>query len=170
MKYKVKFSNFGGIGFNSKRTEYEPGEPVEVTYNAICTDTSFTFHANVDEKNVKYKDGCAIISFIMPDHDVEVTVESRNVMTPLNNGPYGPMTGIGMMMFDPDKQPERPAMPTPEAEKWTCKNCGPENKGRFCTECGTPKPVDDTTWICPACKTENHGKFCAGCGMPKGKQ
>ena len=170
MKYKVKFSNFGGIGFNSKRTEYEPGEPVEVTYNAICTDTSFTFHANVDEKNVEYKGGCAIISFIMPDHDVEVDCEMKSVMMPLYKGPDGDMPGLGMMMFTPEKQPERPAMPTPEAEKWTCKNCGTENKGRFCTECGTPKPVDDTTWICPACKTENHGKFCAGCGMPKGKQ
>ena len=49
-----------------------------------------------------------------------------------------------------------------EQEKWTCK-CGQVNTGKFCCECGEPKP---SGWIC-ACGSENTGKFCMNCGSPK---
>ena len=48
---------------------------------------------------------------------------------------------------------------------WTC-SCGKAgNTGKFCTECGAPKPAADG-WIC-ACGTVNKGKFCSECGRPK---
>ena len=48
---------------------------------------------------------------------------------------------------------------------WTC-SCGKAgNTGRFCTECGAPKPAADG-WIC-ACGAVNKGKFCSECGRPK---
>ena len=48
---------------------------------------------------------------------------------------------------------------------WTCK-CGKTgNTGKFCAECGSPKPSDEG-WICK-CGTVNKGKFCAECGSPK---
>ncbi|MBO6046479.1 MAG: SPFH domain-containing protein [Erysipelotrichaceae bacterium] len=47
---------------------------------------------------------------------------------------------------------------------WVC-SCGAQNDGKFCTECGKPKPVVDK-WIC-VCGTENTGKFCTECGKPK---
>lgn len=49
---------------------------------------------------------------------------------------------------------------------WKCANCGAMNTGKFCAECGSPKPVADV-WKCPNCGTENKGKFCAECGSPK---
>ena len=51
------------------------------------------------------------------------------------------------------------------ASGWTC-SCGKAgNTGKFCTECGAPKPAADG-WIC-ACGTVNKGKFCSECGRPK---
>ncbi len=49
---------------------------------------------------------------------------------------------------------------------WTC-SCGKSgNTGKFCTECGAPKPVAAEGWTC-ACGAVNKGKFCSECGKPK---
>lgn len=47
---------------------------------------------------------------------------------------------------------------------WTCK-CGAVSNGRFCPECGSPRPVEGE-WTCP-CGTVNKGKFCQNCGTKK---
>ncbi len=48
---------------------------------------------------------------------------------------------------------------------WKCA-CGHEgNKGKFCSECGSPQPVAEG-WTC-TCGAVNKGKFCAECGSPK---
>lgn len=47
---------------------------------------------------------------------------------------------------------------------WKCA-CGAENTGKFCTECGKPKPAD-SSWTC-SCGNVNTGKFCTECGKPK---
>ena len=49
------------------------------------------------------------------------------------------------------------------AGSWTC-SCGAVNSGRFCMECGKPKPEDG--WSC-SCGAVNKGKFCSECGKPK---
>ena len=54
--------------------------------------------------------------------------------------------------------------PKPEDTHWTC-TCGTENSGKFCMNCGKPKP-EDMHWTC-TCGTENSGKFCMNCGKPK---
>lgn len=51
-------------------------------------------------------------------------------------------------------------------EGWTC-SCGQTgNKGKFCMECGRPKPEDANFWIC-SCGAKNKGKFCTECGKKK---
>ena len=53
----------------------------------------------------------------------------------------------------------------PAAGGWACA-CGKTgNTGKFCAECGAPKP-DENGWTC-TCGTVNKGKFCAECGKPK---
>lgn len=46
---------------------------------------------------------------------------------------------------------------------WTCA-CGASNSGKFCSECGAPRPAE--SWTC-ACGSINKGKFCSNCGAPK---
>ena len=50
------------------------------------------------------------------------------------------------------------------ADAWTCK-CGAVNTGKFCAECGSPKP--DDFWTCSKCGAKNKGKFCSECGSKR---
>ncbi len=52
---------------------------------------------------------------------------------------------------------------SPLESPWTC-GCGSVNTGKFCPECGNPKPAG--TWTCE-CKTVNNGRFCSECGKPR---
>ena len=53
----------------------------------------------------------------------------------------------------------------PAANGWKC-SCGAVNTAKFCSECGSPKPVANDGWTC-SCGATNKGKFCAECGSPK---
>lgn len=53
--------------------------------------------------------------------------------------------------------------PKPVSNEWTC-SCGAVNTGKFCSECGAPKPAGE--WTC-SCGTVNAGKFCSNCGKPR---
>ena len=64
----------------------------------------------------------------------------------------------------PAQQPAAPA--APKAETWKCA-CGAENTGKFCMECGSPKPAPAVGWTCTACGAVNKGKFCSECGAKK---
>ena len=55
--------------------------------------------------------------------------------------------------------------PKPAKDTWVCR-CGAVNGGKFCSECGSPKPADNT-WVC-RCGAVNTGKFCSECGALKG--
>ena len=58
-----------------------------------------------------------------------------------------------------------PAPAAPAANSWTCA-CGTTNTGKFCLECGKPKPAPAEGWTCK-CGAVNQGKFCQECGSPK---
>ncbi|MBR6543626.1 MAG: SPFH domain-containing protein, partial [Anaerotignum sp.] len=52
------------------------------------------------------------------------------------------------------------------AEGWTCACGHAGNAGKFCVECGNPKPADAMGWKC-SCGALNTGKFCPECGSKK---
>ena len=60
--------------------------------------------------------------------------------------------------------PQVPATPAAPQNGWTC-SCGAVNTGRFCAECGAPRP-EQSSWTC-SCGAVNTGKFCAECGKPR---
>lgn len=71
-----------------------------------------------------------------------------------------------MQMDAANKAPQQQAAPAPaaaSADEWACE-CGAKNTGRFCSECGKPRPVK-TGWTCE-CGAVNTGKFCSECGKP----
>lgn len=51
------------------------------------------------------------------------------------------------------------------SDGWVCE-CGISNTGKFCVECGKPKPQPVQGWVC-SCGTVNKGKFCMECGAKK---
>ncbi len=50
------------------------------------------------------------------------------------------------------------------ASGWKC-SCGAAASGKFCPECGSPKPAANG-WTC-SCGTVNKGRFCENCGSKK---
>ena len=64
------------------------------------------------------------------------------------------------MQQQAQQQPQAPAQ-----NGWKC-SCGATATGKFCPECGSPKPADDGGWTC-SCGQQNKGKFCVGCGSKK---
>ena len=61
-------------------------------------------------------------------------------------------------------QQQAPQQAAPEGG-WTC-SCGAVNTGKFCSECGTPKPEDPKKRFCGNCGAQlSEGqKFCPECG------
>ncbi len=78
-QYKLELD---GYGLSSKRTTYEEGATVKVTYDMIATDTDYSFYLDCDDTKLEhdYKNGMYVLTFKMPAHDVKLTVSSRNSM------------------------------------------------------------------------------------------
>lgn len=58
---------------------------------------------------------------------------------------------------------QQPQQAAPTQDGWTC-SCGAKNTGKFCMECGSPRPAEG--WVC-SCGAVNKGKFCTECGAKK---
>lgn len=97
------------------------------------------------------------------DSNVEVKAEDNLSLEPLSlEAPANAGANVN---------PVVPAT-TASADGWKCVQCGAENKGKFCVECGTPAPAPEPVqkpsgWKCIKCGTDNFGKFCMECGSPK---
>jgi len=90
-------------------------------------------------------------------------------------GAMNGFVGMGMAMnaggmnaqnlFAMGQQQQQAAAPSAASSgSWKC-SCGAVSTGKFCPECGAPKPANDG-WTC-ACGTLNKGKFCQNCGAKK---
>ena len=87
------------------------------------------------------------------------------------NQAYNPNQGYNPnQAYNPN--PQQQAAPTQQAGasgSWKC-SCGAENTGKFCINCGSPKPAPAASadgWVCAKCGSVNKGKFCMECGAQK---
>lgn len=128
------------FGFETEKTKYKPGEPVCVTFSQFATDTNYTFHVDADDVDIKYEDGKAIIRFTMPAHDVNVGYSCRNTMYRPTSGSdffgFGIIDGEMKVVDDTEKKDDAPL----KEGEWLCETCKARNFGKFCTECGSPRP------------------------------
>ena len=78
----------------------------------------------------------------------------------------GGMGGMNAQnLFAMGQQPVAPRQQTPAAGSWQC-SCGTTVTGKFCPECGKPRPATAEGWTC-SCGAVNKGKFCSECGKPR---
>ena len=81
-----------------------------------------------------------------------------------NAGGVNPSELFAMARNDPSQRSAQQEAQSPvQQEIWVC-SCGNVNKGKFCSECGNPRPSGP--WVC-SCGTVNKGKFCSECGRPR---
>ena len=79
-KYRVDYDG-SKEWFKGAKDAYRAGATVTVYYDMIATDTDYSFYVDDERLNCLYRDGKGYeISFVMPDHDVKITVEERNSM------------------------------------------------------------------------------------------
>ncbi|MDO5152321.1 MAG: SPFH domain-containing protein [Eubacteriales bacterium] len=105
-------------------------------------------------------------------HMVQAQAEAMKTAAANKNGAMMGFMGMNMAQnaggFDANAlyrmgQQHAQQQPAPAANSWKC-SCGAENTGKFCAECGAPKPAEG--WVC-ACGSVNKGKFCPECGAKK---
>ena len=137
-----------------------------------------------DEKMIKDLQKTAVFQNAGMAAAMKVNAESQAMMDAAKNPNGAAMGFFGMGMAQQaagggtdaaslfamaEQQKAQQAGKMQAAAGWKCPKCGAEgNKGKFCSECGTPKPADDGSWTCPSCgKTGNTGKFCGECGTAK---
>ena len=132
-----------GIKLKEDRAYYMPGEHVEAVFIYVGTDMSYD--VQVDAPDLKVECGSVInVSFTMPDHDVDIAIGCRSVMT--NNPGISHQVGFMGMVdnMNNGNQPDRAIVfdkpIVSDGSEWTCPLCGATNTGRFCCNCGGVRP------------------------------
>ena len=128
-----------------------------------------------DEKMIKELQKTAVFRQADMAGAMKINAESQAMMDAAKNPNGAAMGFFGMGMAQQAAgggtdaatlfsmgQQQKEAAKMQASAGWKCPKCGHEgNTGKFCGECGAPKPADPGTWKCPKCGHEgNTGKFC----------
>ena len=117
---------------------------------------------------VVQKDGNLLIPFTDDYSDFTISKDGTVIL-----GDSGWSRPDTLWHFDVPLAPESLGLAVQKEEvktddgTWTCPNGHEGNTGKFCTECGSPKPEDNGPWTCVNGHEGNTGKFCSECGSPK---
>ena len=103
--------------------------------------------------------GETLIPFEKGYRDIEATLDGRVAVA------YAGSSRYDVYLLDEQVLPEAPATKITQDGSWVCSNGHAGNTGKFCSECGEPKPVSN---VCPNCGhdfgAEQLPKFCSECG------
>jgi len=80
----------------------------------------------------------------------------------MNTG--GGINAQNLFAMGQQQQTSQPIQQTKQSASWKC-SCGTVATGKFCSNCGAAKPVNNT-WTCQ-CGAVNKGKFCSNCGTKR---
>lgn len=97
-KYRV---DYGGQKdcFKGAKDYYPAGKKVTLYYDIIATDTDYSFYVNGERVNPDYSESKGyIISFVMPEQDITIKVESKNSMEYIPEG--GEKAVLSFSSFD----------------------------------------------------------------------
>lgn len=88
-KYNVDYCGQKSL-FSGARDSYPEGKEVTLKYGPIATDTDYSIYVDGHSMNYDYdeKKGKLVVTFTMPDHDIEVYCDSRNSMVNDYNPSY----------------------------------------------------------------------------------
>lgn len=79
-KYRLDLDGNESL-FKNVKESYDAGETVDISYDLIATDTDYIFTMDGESFSPNYDDSRGyVFKFTMPDHDVKITVSSRNSM------------------------------------------------------------------------------------------
>ncbi len=130
------------------------------------SDQNYYLNINLDGENIRWNSIDDVAA------DLDIIVQSMRFIDP-DKDPYQP-AAIPAALSDlkneiqgtaPAGKEDAPASEVKDGS-WVCDSCQAVNNGKFCTNCGSPKP-DNGPWVCPNCSSENTGNFCSNCGTPK---
>ena len=97
-------------------------------------------------------------------YDLDISNDGSLILGRKDYGSYV----LYRVSYDPDLSAFQAPAGEAEADgSWTCVNGHAGNTGKFCTECGSPKPEESSEWTCVNGHAGNTGKFCSECGAPK---
>lgn len=116
---------------------YEVKQAVRVTFPFV-TDCSTRIISNAEDGTTNFIDYSIVYTFLMPEHDVDVSVEYTNNMVNNHETPVGLMGMMGSMQECQMNNFGDPSI------------FDKDTYGNFCPECGVKK--DKNKKYCPACE------------------
>ena len=80
--YQVDYCGAEFLYRNAKES-YRAGTEVELIFDCIATDTDYSFYLDGEPVDWTYEEGCFVIRFVMPEHDMVLDFTSENTMLPM---------------------------------------------------------------------------------------